>query len=246
MSRKIDRALRGPSWIEVVLGALLSLILGVVIGAAVLIFRPVVVVKEMPKEEAREPGALYFVEGSRDATKGREAVAKRKAFAGGQTVTVIEDELNAIAGPAANFGPAAAPGAPGASPAPKAPEKKAVDKAGAPEAPSEEMIATGTPNFRIRDNLMQIGIPVTVNLLGMTEKVVVQTKGGFAKQGDTFVYEPTEFYVGCLPVTRLPMVSDYAREKFLAGQTIPEDIRAAWSKLTNVSVEGNGLKLTMP
>ena len=243
MSRKIDRALRGPSIVEVVLGALLSLILGVVIGAAVLIFRPVVVVKQMPKEDARDAGALYFVEGSRDSSRGREAVAKRKAFVEGQTVTVTEDELNAIAGPAANFGAGATPGAP---PAPKAPEKKASDKAGAPEAAGEEMIATGTPNFRLRDNLMQVGIPVTVNLLGMSEKIVVQTRGGFAKQGDKFVYEPSEFYVGCLPVTRLPMVSDYAREKFLAGQTIPEDIKAAWSKLSNVSVEGNVLKLTMP
>lgn len=243
MSRKIDRALRGPSLVEVVLGALISLVLGVVIGATVLIFRPVVVVKELPKEDARDPSALYFVEGSRDATKGREALAKRKAFAGGQTVTVIEDELNAIAGPAANFGAAAAPGAPAA---PKAPEKKVPDKTGVPEAPSEETIVTGTPNFRLRDNLMQIGIPVTVNLLGMAEKVVVQTKGGFARQGDKFVYQPTEFYIGCLPVTRLPMVSDYAREKFLASQTIPEDIKAAWSKLTNVSVEGTVLKLTMP
>jgi hypothetical protein len=242
MSRKIDRALRGPSVVEVVLGALLSLILGVVIGAAVLIFRPVIVVKELPKEDAREPGALYFVEGSRDATKGREAPAKRKAFVAGQTVTVIEDELNAIAGPAASFGPAA----PGAPAAPKAPEKKATDKGGAAEAPSEEMFVTATPNFRLRDNRLQIGIPVTLNLLGMAEKVIVQTRGGFEKQGDKFVYEPSEFYVGCLPVTRLPFVSAYAREKFLESQAIPDDIKAAWAKLTAVSVEGNVLKLTMP
>lgn len=243
MSRKIDRALRGPSWVEVILGALISLVLGVAIGAALLIFRPVTVVREMPKEDARIPGAVYFVEGSRETNRGREAPAKRKAFAEGQTVTAIEDELNVLVGPATSF---AAAGAPGAPVAPKAPEKKATDKAGTPEASPDDMIFAGTPNFRLRDNLMQVGIPVTLNVLGMSEKLVVQTRGGFAKRGDVFVYEPGEFYIGSLPVTRLPMVADFAREKFLSAQAIPEDIKAAWPKLTNVSVEGNVLKLTMP
>ena len=67
-----------------------------------------------------------------------------------------------------------------------------------------------------------------------------------AKRGDVFVYEPGEFYIGSLPVTRLPMLADFAREKFLSAQAIPEDVRAAWPKLTNVAVEGNVLKLTMP
>jgi hypothetical protein len=242
MSRKIDRALRGPSWVEVVLGALISLVLGVLIGAALLVFRPVTIVKEMPKEDARVPGAVYFVEGSRETSKGRDAPAKRKAFVEGQTVTVIEDELNVLVGPATSF---AAAGAPGAPTAPKAPEKKD-GKAGASEATADDMIFAGTPNFRLRDNVMQVGIPVTLNVLGLSEKVVVQTRGGFAKRGDVFVYEPGEFYIGSLPVTRLPMVVDYAREKFLSSQPIPEDIKAAWPKLTNVSVEGNVLKLTMP
>ena len=245
MSRKIDRALRGPSWVEVFLGALISLVLGVLIGAAVLIFRPVTIVKEMPKEDARVPGAVYFVEGSRETSKGREAPAKRKAFVEGQTVTVVEDELNVLVGPATSFAAAGAPGAPGAPIAPKAPEKKD-GKAGPAEATADDTIFAGTPNFRLRNNVMQVGIPVTISLLGVSEKVIVQTRGGFAKRGDVFVYEPGEFYIGSLPVTRLPMVVDYAREKFLSSQPIPEDIKAAWPKLTNVSVEGSVLKLTMP
>lgn len=239
MSRKIDRALRGPSWVEVILGALISLILGVLIGAAVLVFRPVVVVKEMPKDDKLDAEATYFVEGSRDATKGRDAAAKKKAFVAGQTVTVIEDELNALAGPPSTFA------------RPKDGDKKAPAPAPAKEgaaAASDEMLAMGTPNFRLRDDKLQIGIPVNVNVgfLGLEEKVVVQTRGGFVKDGDKFVYEPSEFYVGCLPVTRLPYVSGWARNTFLNAQTIPEDVKSAWPKLTNVAVEGNVLKLTMP
>ena len=243
MSRKIDRALRGPSWVEVILGALISLVLGVAIGAALLIFRPVTVVKELPKEDARVPGAVYFVEGSRETNRGRDAAAKRKSFVEGQTVTVTEDELNVLVGPATSF---AAAGAPGAPVAPKAADKKGAEKSGAPEASPDDTIFTGTPNFRLRDNLMQVGVPVTVNVLGLSEKLIVQTRGGFVKRGDVFVYEPGEFYVGSLPVTRLPMVAEFAREKFLSAQAIPEDIKAAWPKLANVSVEGNVLKLTMP
>ena len=242
MSKKIDRALHGPSWIEVILGAVLSLVLGVVLGITLLVFRPVLVVKELPKEDARDPKAIYFVEGTRDSSRAREAAAKRKAFANGQSVTVNEDELNTLAGPAAAFG---------APPAPKPGEKaKAPEKAGAPAAPatpaSEDFIATGTPNFRLHDNAMQVGVPVTFNLLGMSQKVVVHTRGGFAKEGDVFVYRPDVFYVGSLPLDRLPYLAGYARHHFLNAQAIPDDVKASWAKLANVTVEGKLLKLTMP
>ena len=233
MSRKIDRALHGPSWVEVILGAVLSFVLGMVLGAGLLIFRPVVVVRELPKPEARDPKAVYFVEGSRDTSKGRDAAAKRKSFAEGRTVSVIEDELNALAGPAATFAPP-----PGAKAGAKPPEK--------PAGTGDDMLVTGTPNFRIRDGALQVGIPVTLDVLGMTEKVIVQTRGAFSKDGNGFVYHPAEVYVGSLPVQRLPYVATYARQKFLDAQAIPEDIKASWPKLTNVSIDGNVLNLTMP
>ena len=56
MSKKIDRAAHGPGWAEVILGAVLSIVLGVVLGAVVLIIRPVVVAKELPKEP--DPNSL--------------------------------------------------------------------------------------------------------------------------------------------------------------------------------------------
>lgn len=232
MSRKIDRALHGPSLVEVVLGAALSFIIGVVLGAALLILRPVIVVREMPKEEMRNPDALYFVEGSRESSRARDAATKRKAFAEGQSVSVIEDELNSLAGPATAFGAPAANTAAGQRPA---------------EAPaSDQTVATGTPNFRIRDGKLQVGVPVTLSLLGLSEKVVVQTHGGFEKQGDVFVYEPETFYVGSLPLQRIPILANYARDKFLNAQTIPDDIKASWAKLASVSVDGKILNLKMP
>ena len=144
---------------------------------------------------------------------------------------MIEDELNSLAGPATSFAAAAAT---------TTPAKPAADAA------AEQTVATGTPNFRIREGKLQVGVPVTLNLLGLSEKVVVQTRGGFEKQGDAFVYQPETFYVGCLPVQRIPMLANYAREQFLNAQTIPDDIKAAWLKLASVTVDGNILNLKMP
>ena len=236
MSKKIDRAAHGPSWAEVILGAALSVVLGVAIGAVLLILRPVPSGKELPKEADRNPKTVYYVEGSRDPSKARQATAKRQAFVSGQTVTVNEDELNVLATP----NPAATPSAP------KPPEKGKEGEKGAPAGSSEDTFAVGAPNFRIAENKLQVGVPVTVNALGLGQKIFVQARGGFTKDGNVFVYDPQELYFGACPVQRLPFLSGYVRNKFLAAQPIPDDIKAAWAKLSSVAIDGATLKLTMP
>lgn len=227
--RNLNRA-HGPGWLEVIFGAVLSLILGVVLGALLLMLKPAVVVRELPKEADRDPKAIYYVEGSRDGSKSREAQAKRKAFTEGQSVTVVEDELNALAAPT---GPAAA-------------KPAAVAKAGEKAAAEDETFVTGTPNFRIRDGALQFAVPVTVNWLGASQKVIVQTRGGFVKRGDVYVFEPDTFHVGSCPLQRVPFVVNYVRAKFVEAQAIPEDLKTSWAKLASVSIEGNSLRLVMP
>ena len=247
MSKKIDRATLGPSWTEVILGAVLSAILGVILGALLLVIRPVVVAKETPKDP--DPKAIYYIEGSRDPAKAKQADVKRKTFVAGQSVTVTEDELNTIAGPAT---PAGAPNADKAKAADKGKagdkgkEKgKEAEKAAPPPANADDLLATGAANVRINGGVVQLGVPVTINVLGLGQKVIVQARGGFVKEGSVFVFEPNEMYVGSCPVHRLPFLSGYVRNKVLADQPIPEDIKAAWMKLSNVAVEGNALKLSM-
>ena len=188
-TKKIDRAVHGPGWGEVILGAVLSLVLGVAIGAALLVIRPVVAVKELPKEADRDATAVYYIEGSRDTGKAKQALAKRKAFVEGQTIAVTEDEINSLV-PSAAAAPAPAPAAP------KAPATKKDGKTEAPAAPASDMLATGAPNVRIRSGVMQVGLPVTLNLLGFAPKVVLQAKGNFQKKGDVFVFVPYEIFVG--------------------------------------------------
>lgn len=236
---KIDRTAHGPSWVEVILGAFLSLLLGALLAMVVLVLRPVVVAKELPKPEERKPGAVYYIEGSRDTSKARQALAKRKSFVEGQTVTLTEDEVNALlAADASDYSNPAPPKA-----ADKKGEKK-TEKKGEAAADSGESLAVGAPNVRIRDGVVQVAAPVTVNVLGMGGKVPFQARGGFAREGDVFAYEPTEIYVGSLPVQRLPGLNRYVRNKILSARPVPPDLATAWRNLKDVTVEGNMIRLS--
>lgn len=223
MSRR-DRVANGPSWAEVIFGAILSLVLGVVLGALLLVFRPVVTAKEEPKE--RESGVVYYIEGVRDGSKGRQALAKRKSFIEGQSITVTEEEINSLIAPVAA--------------APAQGEKKEGDAAAA----SSEYFKTGTPVVRVREGVLQIGLPVTVDLLGT--KLIAQAQGSLVKQGDIFVFEPQTMYLGSCPVNRVPYLSGLVREKVLNAYPVPEDIKQAWGKLASATVDGKTVKLTMP
>jgi hypothetical protein len=225
MSKKIDRSAQGPSGAEIILGIALSALFGIALGAASLISRPVVSAKVLPEEI--DPKAVYYLEGTRDTAKARQSGAKRTAFVQGQSVSVIEDELNTLAVSVAAPAAAAKPGEP-------------------PAAAPTEMIVPGTPNFRIRDGILQVGVPVKVNVAGAAYNLVVQARGGFEKQGDRFVFAPDTLYLGSCPVQRVPLLAGYVRSKFLEAQAIPEDIASAWGKLANVAIEGSTLTLTMP
>lgn len=246
MSKKIDRALYGPSWVEVIFGAILSIALGIVLAAAHLIAKPVSVVKELPAEADRPSDMVYLIEGSHDANKGRQWKVKQQQFMAGHSVVLNEDELNAA------VLALSAPAKPEPAKAP-APQPKKGDAAKKPEpakkadAPAAQALATevapGLPNFRIRDGEMQIAVPVTVNALSLTLSLQVQARGGFEKQGDHFVYAPSTLLIGSLPVNRIPMLEDYVLEKFYAGQKYPAELVEVWSKLNQVSIDGAQLKL---
>lgn len=230
----MDRTAHEPSWFEVSLGAALSVALGVALGAAALVFRPVAIVKELPKEPVA--GVTYYVEGAKDANKAKLIMAKRKAFAQGSsgTFSIVEDELNSLVTPAA---PAAA-----------AAKSKPGEKAGAAPAnlAAGESMAVGTLNFRINRGVIQIGVPVTLGLLGAELKVFVQAQGGFVKKEGRFVFEPDAILFGSCPLNRLPFAAGYVMNKFLSSQTVAEDIAGMWPKVANVVVEGSVLKITLP
>lgn len=250
-AKKRDMSAHEPSWTEVILGAALSVVLGVALGIFVLAIKPLAGVREMPKEPVA--GATYYVVGSRDSSKARQAPAKRKTFAQGGSVNVTEDEVNSfLAAPPPPVPPAGAktksgekPKAPAPVPA-KAPAPAKAGEKAAPAPAGGEMLAVGEPNFRFHDGSVQITVPVSVNVLGLEQQLTVLAKGAFVKKGETFKFEAETLYLGSCPVQRVPFLNSFVANKFLASQPVPEDIATAWSKVASVAVEGNVLKLTMP
>jgi len=224
-AKKKDKA---PSWFEVGLGALLSVVLGIVLGAAYLVFRPVQKVKEIPKDPPS--GAIYYIEGSRDSTKSSDADALRKSFAAGESVSIEEGELNMLLGSLVK-------------PAASAPAAKPGDKAPPPEPKALDL---GALNARIHDGKIQLADTATFNLFGIAGSVIIQARGDFEKSGSTYEFEPESFYVGGCPMQRFPLVRGWIMKRLLFPNAPPPDIAAAWPKLVGVSIDGSTLKLRMP
>lgn len=217
MNKKLQREQGGPSWTEVILGAALSLVLGAALAAAFLMLKPVSTVRELPKEPADD--VVYHLEGSRDAAKARPLPAKQAAFLRGESVELVEEELNAFAAAAS---------------------ATAAQKA---EAGATKTATAGAPNFRIRDGVLQIALPVQLAVAGIDRRVVVQARGGFVQEGGVFVFEPAEMWVGSCPLQRLPLVQGILMDRLLASLAVPEDVAAAWRGLSSVTVEEATLRL---
>lgn len=219
-SSKIDRALHGPGWVEVSVGAALSLLLGAVLCAAHLVTKPVSSVRELPKEKVT--GQVYYIEGSKDANKGRTWLRKRQAFLEGQSIELTEEELNTALN----------------TPTEKPKDGTAAAK---PQPSSDAVFQPGSMNFRIANDQVQVGLPVRFPLLGTT--IVVQASGTFAKSGGVFEFSPRSFYVGSCPIHRVPVLGGIALRRIFANRAMPDDLAAAWKKLSGVKVEGRVLKL---
>lgn len=240
--KKLERALYGPSLFEVTLGAVLSVGLGLVAGVAYLVYKPVETVKVLPKEADRVPGQIYFVEGSKETGKAKQWRTKRKQLADSTPgeIAFIEDELNAWF----------APDAPVVKPAPKpVAGGKAAEPVAAVEEPiPDELVTWSHPSFRIADSSVQVSCEATFNplrMLALDVPLVVQANGGFEKEGDEFVYAPKTFYVGSLPMHRIPGATSYLIKRARESQALPEQGIEAWKKVASVTVDGRVLKIAI-
>jgi hypothetical protein len=233
--KKIEKALYGPSTTEVALGAILGLIAGLLCACVYLVFKPVQSVKELPKEPVR--GTVYYIPGSDNTAKAKALTAKQKTFIAGGSVELNEDELNAWS--AATFGANPVPAKPGAKPA--GPAQK-----GDAAAPAFDGIFNpDRPNFKIKDGTLQIGFKCILNWYGLTHEVIVLTTGTIQPSGDDFVYVPTTLYLGSCPVHLIPGAPKPLLEHLLAKKKAPDEIKSAWAKATDVTLDGSTLKVTM-
>ena len=221
MSTKVDRALYGPSWAEIIIGALLSVIIGALLGVAVLVFKPVIKAAEIPKDAPN--GQIYYLPGT-GATSSQDNVAKKqKAFVAGEPVVFDEGDLNTMFTP---------------------PEIKNAKPSAKPTAP-DKVLSLGAPDFKIKNNEMQVAAPLTISLYGGFTSVIVQAKGTFEKEDGVYTFVPTSILVGSLPLDRVPFAQHLLKKKLEMAAAIPPDFTAAWDKLSEVGLQGGGLK-TVP
>jgi hypothetical protein len=227
--KKVKKNQKGPSWFEVGLGAVLSVVLGVILGAAYMINKPVVRVTSIPKDTV--PGTIYLIEGAKDLNMNGITEVRRQ-FVGGATVVLDEGEINGF------FAGLAKPSA-------GAPAAKPGDK-GAPAANEPKMLETSPLNARIREGRIQFSDTATVTLLGVTVPIIVQSTGVFRKGGSEFEFDPDIIFVGGCPMQRMIFFRSWILRKLLFTQTAPDDVAGAWSKLADVSIEGTKLRLKAP
>jgi hypothetical protein len=234
IENKIGKAKYGPSMNEVLIGAALSLILGAVVAAASLMATPVKIVRSVP--QVPEEKAVYYAEGTKEAERGKQWLRKKQLFLEGSTVSLNEDELNAWI--SAEIGTSSAPVQPVG-------ERKTAQAAQAPAAP---LIQVGTPNFRVRQGVMQVGCRATLNLdwFALSVPLIAQASGRFERRDGQFVLVADQCYVGSFPVHKVPGLDQLTIDFLMSRVPISEDVRTAWKKLNNVAVEGNLLRLSMP
>ncbi len=224
--KKIEKAIYGPSAIEVALGAILGFLLGVVVACVYLTFKPVKTVPEMPKAEDRVAGMVYYQSGTMDSSRSRQWSAKQKRFLAGGGVTVNEDDLNAWV--AADF------------------KKPAAGQGDAPAAPSGQFLSAQPPNFRIVDGVMQIGYACRIDYFGLGATVQVQARGKFEKSGNTVEFDADEFFIGSCPLHKLVGLGLPVISKLSSLHSVSEEMKTAWAKVSEASLEGRTLKLTIP
>jgi hypothetical protein len=218
---------RGPTWFEVGFGAFLSVILGLALGAAYMVNRPVTKVTAIPKDAPA--GAIYYIEGERDFNKEPEIDEMRKTFLTGGSVSVSEGELNEFLGEMGKL-------------ASSDDSQKAADKA----PPPSGFVTPGTLNARMKDGKITLASTVTFTVLTVSVPIIVQATGTFSKHGSSFGFDPETFYVGGCPMMRFLFLRDWAQSKLLFAQAVPGDLAAAWSKLVGVSIDSSGLQLKGP
>jgi len=241
--KNIQKALYGPSTLEVALGAILGILVGIVAAFFYFVFKPIEKVDKLPKEPVAN--VVYFIPGRESAARSKGWQAKQKTFLAGGEILVDEEELNAWGATLSDFKPAepkkptVPPAKPGTPPKPGAPGKPLE-----PEATEKDVVfAVGAPNFSIKDNRLQIAMVCHLSYYGVGADVWVQANGRFSKSGDGFKFVPAELYFGSCPLHLIPTAPSLLVGQLLPELKITDEMQLAWSKVSMILVEGDRLKI---
>lgn len=213
---------KGPRPVEIAIAAVLSCLLGVVGAIVLLAFQAPEEVTELPPEEDREFGRVYHVQGKKGNASHGTWEAKTEAIKAKKSgkISLVEEELNQWA-------------------------SRQLKETDAVEKPALH-IEPGTPNFKIGDDELFVGAPLTWNIFGSSRTFESHTRGHFAAEGDSFVFEHGRIYVGSCPLPDLGGLATRLFRDVADSYNVSESLREGWANLESVSIEEGSLKLVIP
>ncbi len=216
---------KGPKLYEIIIGAILSVILGVLLAVVYLAFQEVEEVDQLPSEEARQARTVYFVEGETGAPGQFNWRPKQGAFEEGRsgTLELVEQELNQWV--ADQF-------------------SELEDR----DYEDEGMfyIAPRTLNFRIDDGKLQLAADLDWTVFGYSHSLKTQALGSFVREEGVFVFEPETMYVGGFKLPEPAVLGSALIRRIVEALNVSADLRDGWASLTDVSIEEDVLILEIP
>lgn len=211
---------KGPRPVEIVIAAVLSLILGVLGAVVYLAFQPLEKVTEMPDEEEREFGRVYYVEGSEGDSSDDTWEPKAEAVSTGRSgsLSFVEEELNQWAAQNLDV------------------ERKA----------GNLNIEPGVPNFRIADGRFYAAVPLTWNLFGTSRTLDSYVSGKFSSQNGSHSLDYERLYVGGCPIPNVFGLANRLFRDVVESYEVSDELQEGWAALETVSIEDDALTLVIP
>lgn len=220
MAINLDR--KSPGVVGIVFGATLSVALGALLGLLNLVAQPVEIVRALPKEPVA--GLLYYVKG--DATGiGRAWEVKADQLAAGRAGVFgfSETDLNAWSG--ATF------------------EEVKIEQT---EKENSAMMIAGTPNFRLVEREVQVGTVNQLVFFGAEASLVLQARGGFVRTNGRWVFQPSEAYLGGLPLHRAPVLAELVARRFGPTGTVPAAVEKVLASADKLEISEGELLVRLP
>lgn len=198
---------------------LVSAVIGMVIGICDRAGTPAEMVGELPAEEDRVAGTVYYIPGD-DRPSSRPADLQARFLGNASPLVVSEGDFNAWSRQALPF----------------------------PDAPQGDdpvlLILPGPPNARFDADFAQFAVPLRVRLFGSDHNVMLVTAGTFGRSGDDTVFSPETASVGSAPIPPLmvSLVNAFMRMLYRDAQPMPE-LERAWGAYQSVKAEKGAVTL---
>ncbi len=210
-----------PGLVAILVSAVFSLLFGVVLAALSLVFKPVEVVKNPPKEP--EAGRIYYVAGEAGRVGAKTWESKGAALSAAESGTYLLSEADLNGWATARF-----------------------EQAPAPEGTPLALVA-GVPNFRVDGDTLQAGAQNKLLVSGMEIPLIVQFSGGFEQSGaGGWTFVPQTGYLGSLPLHKAPGVMEAVMRALGGAGEGTEEVAKILARAKTVTVVSSNVVVAMP